>query len=94
MPGLEDVRILTGLTDPDAMLDFYLRLGCRVVVLKMGESGAFLGTRDMRVRTLHTRFGRWTRQGRGIRSAVPFWPESWLAMRRRRRHAMQAWLPR
>ena len=27
MPGLEDVRILTGLTDPDAMLDFYLRLG-------------------------------------------------------------------
>ena len=50
MPGLEDVKILTGLTDPDAMLDFYLRLGCRVVVLKMGESGAFLGTPDMRVR--------------------------------------------
>ncbi len=50
MPGLEDVTILTGLTDPDAMLDFYLRLGCRVVVLKMGQSGAFLATPDMRER--------------------------------------------
>jgi 2-dehydro-3-deoxygluconokinase len=50
MPGMEDVRILTGLTDPDAMLDFYLRLGCRVVVLKMGEQGAYLGTADGRVR--------------------------------------------
>jgi len=50
MPGLEDVRTLTGLTDPDAMLDFYLRLGCRVVLLKMGESGAYLATADMRVR--------------------------------------------
>jgi 2-dehydro-3-deoxygluconokinase len=49
MPGLEDVRILTGLTDPDAMLDFYLRLGCRVVVLKMGEQGAYLATADGRV---------------------------------------------
>ncbi|HET6605158.1 MAG TPA: sugar kinase [Rhodopila sp.] len=50
MPGLEDVRILTGLTNPDAMLDFYLRLGCRVVVLKMGEQGAYLAMADGRVR--------------------------------------------
>jgi 2-dehydro-3-deoxygluconokinase len=50
MPGIEDVRTLTGLTDPDAMLDFYLRLGCRVVVLKMGEQGAYLATVDGRVR--------------------------------------------
>src|ERR1700760_4564595 len=27
LPGEEDVRVLTGLEDPDAMLDFYLRLG-------------------------------------------------------------------
>jgi 2-dehydro-3-deoxygluconokinase len=50
MPGEEDVRILTGLTDPDAMLDFYLRLGSKVVLLKMGEAGAFLATADARVR--------------------------------------------
>jgi 2-dehydro-3-deoxygluconokinase len=49
-PGEEDVRTLTGLTDPDAMLDFYLRLGVRVVVLKMGGAGAYLATPDVRVR--------------------------------------------
>jgi 2-dehydro-3-deoxygluconokinase len=49
-PGEEDVRILTGLTDADAMLDFYLRLGSKVVLLKMGEAGAYLATADARVR--------------------------------------------
>jgi 2-dehydro-3-deoxygluconokinase len=44
------VRTLTGLTDPDAMLDFYLRLGSKVVVLKMGEAGAYVATSDARVR--------------------------------------------
>ncbi len=48
-PGVEDARVLTGLTDPDAMLDFYLRLGCKVVVLKMGADGAYVGTADGRV---------------------------------------------
>lgn len=50
LPGIEDVHILTGLTDPDAMLDFYLRLGPKVVVLKMGEAGAYFATPDYRVR--------------------------------------------
>ena len=49
MPGIEDVRVLTGLTEPEAMLDFYLRLGPKVVVLKMGEAGAWLATPDRRV---------------------------------------------
>jgi len=49
-PGLEDVVVLTGLTDPDAILDFYLRLGPSVVLLKMGEDGAYLGMPDRRVR--------------------------------------------
>ena len=49
MPGIEDVRTLTGLTNPEAMLDFYLRLGPKVVVLKMGEAGAWLATPDRRV---------------------------------------------
>jgi 2-dehydro-3-deoxygluconokinase len=50
LPGADDVAVLTGLTDPDAILDFYLRLGPKVVVLKMGESGAYLATPDHRVR--------------------------------------------
>jgi 2-dehydro-3-deoxygluconokinase len=49
LPGVEDVRILTGLTDPEAILDFYLRLGPKVVVLKMGEAGAWLATAEQRV---------------------------------------------
>ncbi len=50
LPGIEDAQILTGLTDPDAMLDFYLRLGPMVVALKMGESGAYMATPEHRVR--------------------------------------------
>jgi 2-dehydro-3-deoxygluconokinase len=50
LPGVEDVRTLTGLTDPDAMLDFYLRLGPNVVVLKMGENGAYMATPEARMR--------------------------------------------
>jgi 2-dehydro-3-deoxygluconokinase len=50
LPGIDDVQTLTGLADPDAILDFYLRLGPKVVVLKMGESGAYLATPDHRVR--------------------------------------------
>ena len=50
LPGVDDVAVLTGLTDPDAVLDFYLRLGPKVVVLKMGESGAYLATPHRRVR--------------------------------------------
>ena len=49
-PGMEDAGVLTGLTDPDAILDFYLRLGPRVVLLKMGADGAYLGLPDRRVR--------------------------------------------
>jgi len=49
-PGMEDVVVLTGLTDPDAILDFYLRLGPDVVLLKMGEDGAYLGLPDRRIR--------------------------------------------
>jgi 2-dehydro-3-deoxygluconokinase len=50
IPGEEDVRTLTGLTDPDAMLDFYLRLGARVVLLKMGAAGSYLATAKARTR--------------------------------------------
>lgn len=50
-PGLEDALVLTGLSDPDEILDFYLSLGCPVAILKMGGSGACVadGTRRVRI---------------------------------------------
>ena len=42
--------MLTGLADPDAILDFYLRLGPRIVALKMGADGAILATAEQRLR--------------------------------------------
>lgn len=50
LPGLDDATALTGLTDPDAIADFYLRLGPQTVVLKMGEAGALLATPHARTR--------------------------------------------
>ncbi|HEX3995819.1 MAG TPA: sugar kinase [Acetobacteraceae bacterium] len=50
LPGIDDVQTLTGLTDPDAMLDYYLKLGPGVVVLRMGEAGAYLATPEARIR--------------------------------------------
>jgi 2-dehydro-3-deoxygluconokinase len=49
LPGVDDALALTGLTDADAIADFYLRLGPKIVVLKMGERGALLATADGRV---------------------------------------------
>jgi 2-dehydro-3-deoxygluconokinase len=44
LPGLDDAVALTGLDDPDAIADFYLRLGAQVVVLKLGKAGALVAT--------------------------------------------------
>lgn len=44
LPGLEDARLLTGLREPEAICDFYLRLGCRVVALTLGREGALVAT--------------------------------------------------
>lgn len=49
LPSLEDATALTGLTDPDAVADFYLRL-CPLVALKCGAAGALVATRDARQR--------------------------------------------
>ena len=50
LPGLDDAVVLTGLSDPDVIADFYLRLGPRLVVLKMGAQGALLATPATRLR--------------------------------------------
>ena len=50
LPSREDAEALTNLTDPDAILDFYLRLGPKVVALKLGQAGTYLATPDHRLR--------------------------------------------
>ncbi len=44
LPSLDDAVLLTGLREPDAIVDFYLGLGCDVVALKMGANGALVAT--------------------------------------------------
>ena len=50
LPSLDDVRALTGLDDPDALVDHCLTLGARVVALKLGEAGALVATAQERHR--------------------------------------------
>lgn len=42
LPSLDDSQQLTGLDAPEAIADFYLKLGAPMVVLKMGSEGALL----------------------------------------------------
>ena len=92
LPGIEDVQTLTGLTDPDAMLDFYLRLGAKVVVLKMGEQARSSPRSEQRMRIPRCTSCRWwTPPVPVIHSAAALLPAYWQAIRRRRRLAMPAW---
>jgi 2-dehydro-3-deoxygluconokinase len=47
-PGLDDATHLTGLADPDRIVDFYLGLGPKVVALTLGADGAVIATKDRR----------------------------------------------
>jgi 2-dehydro-3-deoxygluconokinase len=49
-PSLDDSRLLLGLEDPDAIVDAYLKLGSRMVVLTLGADGALAATADERHR--------------------------------------------
>ncbi|TWT09402.1 sugar kinase [Reyranella sp. CPCC 100927] len=50
LPSFDDAEQLTGLSDPDAIADFYLRLGPPIVALKLGKDGALLATPQTRQR--------------------------------------------
>jgi 2-dehydro-3-deoxygluconokinase len=50
LPSLDDATQLTGQSAPDAILDFYLRLGARVVALKLGKEGSAVATPERRER--------------------------------------------
>lgn len=49
LPSLDDATALTGLSDPNAVADFYLRL-CPLVLLKCGAAGCIVATREGRTR--------------------------------------------
>ncbi|NOD92602.1 sugar kinase [Ruegeria sp. HKCCD4884] len=50
LPGLDDAEQLTGLSDPNAITDFYLDLGAKIVALTLGAEGTLVATPDKRER--------------------------------------------
>lgn len=50
LPSIEDARELSSLAEPDAILDWCLAAGARIVVLKLGSEGALYGSADARQR--------------------------------------------
>lgn len=50
LPSLDDVVAITGLQDPDALVDHCLRLGAKTVALKLGAQGALLADAHQRLR--------------------------------------------
>jgi 2-dehydro-3-deoxygluconokinase len=50
LPSLDDSQQLTGLQQPDAIVDYYLRLGAPLVALKMGPDGCLVATPQERFR--------------------------------------------
>jgi len=50
LPGLDDALHLTGLADPDAIVDFYLGLGAGIVALTLGREGTLVATAAARRR--------------------------------------------
>jgi 2-dehydro-3-deoxygluconokinase len=50
LPSLDDSQQLTGLTQPDAIVDYYLDLGAPMVALKMSADGCLVATRQERFR--------------------------------------------
>ncbi|MEX3961257.1 sugar kinase [Paraburkholderia sp. EG286B] len=48
LPSWDDVAVLTGLDDRDAILDYLLARGARVIALKLGKDGAYVATPDER----------------------------------------------
>lgn len=44
LPGVEEGLILTGSDDPNKIADFYLNLGVKTVIVKIGDKGAFVKT--------------------------------------------------
>lgn len=46
LPGINEGKILTGSDDPSRIADFYLGEGVKIVIIKLGDKGAFVKTQD------------------------------------------------
>lgn len=46
MPGIKEGFILTGSDNVDVIADFYLRRGVKAVIIKIGDRGAYVKTKD------------------------------------------------
>jgi 2-dehydro-3-deoxygluconokinase len=46
LPGIAEGITLTGSEDPNDIADFYLNLGVKTVIVKVGDKGAFVKTQD------------------------------------------------
>ncbi|MDG2286093.1 MAG: sugar kinase [Alphaproteobacteria bacterium] len=46
LPSLDEARVLTGLEEPAAILDFYAEMGVEIVALKCGEDGVVISADD------------------------------------------------
>lgn len=50
LPSFDDVALLTGIQDPDKLVDLALTRGARIVALKLGAEGAIVANADERHR--------------------------------------------
>lgn len=50
LPSLEDISTISGLTDPDALVDYCLARGAKIVALKLGAQGAIVADAAQRFR--------------------------------------------
>ncbi|MEM6657147.1 MAG: sugar kinase [Pseudomonadota bacterium] len=50
LPGLDDAQQLIGVSNPDAIADFYLDIGASIVALTLGAAGTLVATPDTRER--------------------------------------------
>lgn len=46
LPGVEEGKVLLGSGDPEVIADFYLNMGSKIVIVKLGSMGAFVKTKD------------------------------------------------
>lgn len=49
-PSVDEAMLLTGIGEPQAIIDYYLKLGAKLVVLKLGAEGAIAATESQRIK--------------------------------------------
>lgn len=54
-PSVDEATLLTGISEPQAIIDYYLKLGAKLVVLKLGAEGAIAATESERIQVAGNR---------------------------------------